>query len=93
MSDPPEAGMDGTMRVAEALQRVKGVFLELPGTPLSVDQVCQLSGLEQDMCESILLALEDAHFLTRARDGRYSRRAEDLDPLLDAVQKFARPKR
>ena len=69
--------MDGTIRVAEALQRVKGVFIELPGTALSVDQASQLSGLEQDMCESILLALEDAHFLKRAPDGRYSRRATE----------------
>ena len=58
--------MDGTIRVAEALQRVKGVFIELPGTALSVDQASQLSGLEQDMCESILLAREDAHYLKRA---------------------------
>jgi hypothetical protein len=77
MSDPPAEGMNGTIRVAEALQRVKGVFLELPGTALSVDQTCHLSGLEQDMCESILLALADAHFVKRARDGRYSRRTTE----------------
>ena len=66
-----------TIRVAEAVQRVKGVFLDVPGTQLSIAQTSRLSGLEQDMCESVLLALEDAHFLKRARDGRYSRRTND----------------
>ena len=74
---PREAHMVPTIRVAEAVQRVKGVFLDVPGTQLSIAQTSRLSGLEQDMCESVLLALEDAHFLKRARDGRYSRRTND----------------
>lgn len=69
--------MDGAIRVTDALQRVKGVFLELPGTALSLDQTCLLSGLEQDLCESILLALEDVRFLKRAQDGRYTRRTTE----------------
>ena len=69
--------MEPTIRVAEALQRVKGIFLDVPGTQLSVAQTSRLSGLEQDMCESVLLALEDARFLQRARDGRYFRRTDD----------------
>jgi hypothetical protein len=69
--------MDPTIRVAEALHRVKGVFLEVPGTQLSLAQASRLSGLEPDMCESVLLALEDAHFLKRARDGRFCRRTND----------------
>jgi hypothetical protein len=68
-----ERRMVPTIRVAEALQRVKGVFLEVPGTHLSLAQASRLSGLEQGMCESVLLALEDAHFLQRARDGRFCR--------------------
>jgi hypothetical protein len=69
--------MDSTNRVIEALQRVKGLFLEVPGTQLSIVQTSQLSGLEQDVWESVLLALEDVHFLKRTRDGRYSRRTND----------------
>jgi hypothetical protein len=69
--------MDSTNRVIEALQRVKGLFLEVPGTQLSIVQTSQLSGLDQDVCESVLLALEDVHFLKRTRDGRYSRRTND----------------
>ena len=69
--------MESTIRVAEALQRVKGVFLEVPGTRLSIAETSQLAGLEHDLCESVMLALEDAHFLKRTRDGRYSRRTND----------------
>jgi hypothetical protein len=53
--------MEPPIRLAEALHRVKGVFLEVPGTQLSLVEASRLSGLEPDMCESVLLALEDAH--------------------------------
>lgn len=63
--------MDPTPRIAEAVQRLKGVFLEVPGTQLSPAQATRLSGLDRGLCESVLLALEDEHFLKRGRDGRY----------------------
>jgi len=69
--------MDSTIRISEALARVKGVFLEVPGTQLSTIQASQLAGLEYDICESVLLALEDARFLKRMRDARYSRWTTD----------------
>ena len=69
--------MEPTIRIAEALHRVKGVFLEVPGTVLSLDQASRLAGLERDICESVLLALEDARFLKRARDGRFYIRTSD----------------
>jgi hypothetical protein len=63
--------MTHTVRIAEAVQRLKGIFLEVPGTQLSVIQASRLSGLDPSVCESVLSALEDARFLTRGRDGRY----------------------
>jgi hypothetical protein len=69
--------MESTIRIHEALHRVKGVFLEVPGTVLSLDQASRLAGLERDVCESVLLALEDARFLKRARDGRFCLETSD----------------
>lgn len=63
--------MEPVVRIAEAVQRLRGVFLEVPGTHLSLAQASLLSGLDQPMCESVLSALEDAHFLKRGRDGCY----------------------
>jgi len=58
-------------RIIEAVDRLKSVFLEIPGTHLSVAQASRLSGVEPSLCESLISALEDANFLKRTRDGRY----------------------
>jgi hypothetical protein len=58
-------------RVVEAIDRLKSVFREIPGTHLSIDQASRLSGIEPSLCESVISALEDAHFLKRTQDGRY----------------------
>ena len=67
--------MEPTIRIADAIQRLKGVFMEVPGTQLSVAQAVQLSGLEASTCEYVLAALEDVRFLIRGKDGRYRQRA------------------
>lgn len=69
--------MDVTMRVAEAVARLKGVFLEVPGTRLSVADAARLSGLEQTTCTIVLNALEEARFLARTKDGLFVRRNAD----------------
>jgi len=69
--------MLATVRVAEAIERLKGVFLEVPGTHLSTAQAARLSGLDEALCVSVLSALEDARFLKRTRDGRYRHRTAD----------------
>ena len=69
--------MDSGPRVAEAVQRLKGVFLEIPGTRLTVADASRLAGLDRPVCQLVLIALEDAHFLTRARDGLYLRSTVD----------------
>ena len=63
-------------RVVEAVQRLKGVFLEAPATQLSLVDASRLSGLERGTTRLILEALEDARFLRRASNGLFTRRHE-----------------
>jgi DNA-binding IclR family transcriptional regulator len=63
-----------TPRVEEAVQKLKGVFLEIPGTQLSLVDASRLSGLERNTCRMILEALEDVRFLQRAPNGLFVRR-------------------
>ena len=64
-------------RVSDAVQRLKGMFLEMPGTQLSMADATRLSGLERPVCRVVLEALEDARFLQRRRDGLFMRRGPD----------------
>jgi hypothetical protein len=66
--------MEAPLRVTEGLERLKGVFLEIPGTQMNVADAARLSGLDHALCGVILSALEDARFLRRGRDGLYQRR-------------------
>jgi DNA-binding IclR family transcriptional regulator len=63
--------------VADALQRLRGIFLEMPGTQLSMADATRLSGLDRPVCRVVLEALEDARFLKRDRDGTFIRRMPD----------------
>ena len=65
--------MEATPRVSEAVQRLKGVFLETPTTRLTLADATRLSGLDRPMCHLVLMALEDARFVRRGRDGVYER--------------------
>jgi len=69
--------MDATPRVFDAVQRLTGIFLEMPGTQLSMADATRLSGLERPVCRAVLQALEDSQFLKRRRDGIFMRRAPD----------------
>jgi hypothetical protein len=70
--------MHSTVRVTEGVERLKGVFLEMPGTQLSIDDASLLSGLEPDVCGLVLEALEDARFLRRTGKGLFVRRTGDF---------------
>ena len=69
--------METIPRVADAVQRLIGVFTEIPGTRLTVADAVRLSGLDHMVCERVLIALEDARFLKRGQGGRYQQRATD----------------
>ena len=68
---------EATPRVADAVQRLKGVFLEAPYTQMSLVDASRLSGLERNTTRLILEALEDARFLRRASNGLFTRRSMD----------------
>jgi DNA-binding IclR family transcriptional regulator len=63
--------MVASARVDEALARLKGLFLEMPGTVLSVEGARDLTGLDAATCLSLLLALEQARFLCRTPAGHF----------------------
>ena len=68
--------MENRLQVVHGIQRLKGVFLEMPGTRLTLLEAIRLSGLERSVCEVVLDALEHARFLKRATDGCYLRTAD-----------------
>ena len=61
------------MRIDEALQRIQGEFVEMPGLRLTAAQAQRLWGLERDTCDALLGALVDAKFLSQTRDGAFVR--------------------
>ena len=61
------------MRIDEVLQRIQGEYVEMPGLRLTAAQAQRLWGLERDVCDALLGALVDAHFLAQTRDGAFIR--------------------
>lgn len=61
------------MRIDDALQRIQGEFVEMPGLRLTAPQAQRLWGLERDVCDALLGALVDAKFLSQTRDGAFVR--------------------
>lgn len=61
------------MPVADALRRVKGEFLEMPGLKLTLTQAQRLWGLDREICAALLGALVDARFLARTAEGAFMR--------------------
>ena len=54
------------------IHRLRGMFLEVPGTRLSVPDASRLAGVDLSACRQVLEALADAHFLKRGRDGTFT---------------------
>ena len=67
----------GEMSVKDAVRRLEGMFLEDPGTCLSVVDAARLSGLERSVCREICDMLTERHFLKRGRNGTFSWRHSD----------------
>ena len=57
----------------EALQRVKGEFLEMPGLKLTESQARRLWALDGDVCHAVLTALVESRFLVRTRQAAFTR--------------------
>lgn len=69
----------------EALRRVQGEFLEMPGLRLTHAQARRLWGLDAASCDALLGALVESKFLFRTRDGAFMR-AEHAGPLKAALK-------
>jgi hypothetical protein len=62
-----------TSPMTAAAERLKGLFVGVPGTQLSLADAVRLAGMESDRCEPVLDAQVSAGFLTRGGDGRCRR--------------------
>jgi hypothetical protein len=79
-----------TPRLSEdALRRVQGEFLEMPGLRLTEPQARRLWGLDASSCAALLRALVDAKFLFRTRDGAFMR-LETSSPVKAGMRSTSR---
>jgi hypothetical protein len=69
----------------EVIRRVQGEFLEMPGLRLTPAQARRLWGLDAASCDALLVALVDAKFLFRTRDGAFMR-VEQAAPAKSALR-------
>jgi len=69
----------------EVIRRVQGEFLEMPGLRLTPAQARRLWGLDAASCDALLVALVDAKFLFRTRDGAFMR-VEQAAPVKAAFR-------
>jgi len=60
-----------TRGIYEAVRRVRGEYLEMPGLRLTSEQARRLWRLDEPACSAVLDELVDAGFLSRTRDGAY----------------------
>jgi len=65
------------MRVEQAVLRLKEVFLEMPGSQMTVQDAARLTGVDREVCDSLLAALEDVRFVRRRGDGVFVRRTAE----------------
>jgi hypothetical protein len=57
----------------DALDRIRGEFLEMPGLRLTDRQAQKLLGLDAELCATLIAELMEARFLFRTRDGSFMR--------------------
>jgi hypothetical protein len=62
-------------RFADAVQRVRNEYLEMPGLQLTREQAARLWQFDRDLCDAVLSTLVDAKFLVRIRDVAFARGA------------------
>ena len=65
--------MPAQQSLDDALRRVQGEYIEMPGLRLTTAQAQRLWGLDRAACDALLGALVDAKFLLRTRDGAFMR--------------------
>jgi hypothetical protein len=68
--------LETSERIDSALARLKGLFLEMPATTLSIEQARSLTRLDEITCLALLLALEQGGFLRRSGAGQFLLRVD-----------------
>jgi hypothetical protein len=63
------------MLLADAMQRIRAEFVEMPGMQLTPAQAARLWHLDRPLCDAVLSALVEKKFLVKTRD-RYARLTE-----------------
>ena len=61
------------VRLSDAINRLKGTFLESPGTKLTVHQASKLCGFDLLECGRLLELLRESGFLVARPDGSFVR--------------------
>lgn len=59
----------------DALCRIRGEYLEMPGLRLTTAQAQRLWNLDRPTCERLLGTLVETRFLQKTRDGSFVRAA------------------
>ena len=59
--------------IADALERVRAEYAEMPGLCLTTTQASRLLGLDHEMCMALLGVLVGARILRRRPDGAFVR--------------------
>jgi len=66
--------MPATLPVSDdALRRIRGEYLEMPGLRLTTAQAQRLWNLDRPTCEHLLASLVTSRFLAQTRDGSFVR--------------------
>lgn len=66
--------MPATVPVTDdALRRIRGEYLEMPGLRLTTAQAQRLWNLDRPTCERVLDRLVTSRFLAKTRDGAFVR--------------------
>ena len=74
MPPPHSSDLSGDGPFAgDGLERVKGMFLEMPGTEWTVVDAARLAGLDTGVCRAILEALRQAGFVSQRANGAFVR--------------------
>jgi hypothetical protein len=67
------AASESNQPLRDALDRIRGEFLEMPGLRLTDRQAQRLLGLDAELCATLIAELLQERFLVRTRDGSFMR--------------------
>lgn len=75
-----------SLRIAQAIERLKDVYLASPHAGLTVQEAAEIAGIDSEACTAILGALTDAGFLA-LEDGVFRRPRHEVGlPAPEGVQ-------